>query len=79
MLSHKNAQVFREIGDRLGPMDLSAIPIGAYAPRWFMAKAHIDAAEGLQVGQRPNPHPPHFADLTLSGSFAILLLCEDGR
>ena len=27
---------FKEIGDEYGPFDLSAIPIGAYEPRWFM-------------------------------------------
>jgi len=42
-------EVFKEIGERLGPMDLSAIPTGAYSPRWFMKSQHVDAAEGLQI------------------------------
>lgn len=25
---------FKEIGDRIGPFDLSMVPIGAYSPRW---------------------------------------------
>lgn len=42
---------FREIGRRFGPMDLSLIPIGAYAPRWFMQPAHINPGEAVQVHQ----------------------------
>lgn len=30
-----------EISRRLGTIDLAALPIGAYAPRWFMAENHI--------------------------------------
>jgi len=40
---------FKEIGERLGPFDLSAIPIGAYEPRWFMADHHIAPEESVQV------------------------------
>jgi N-acyl-phosphatidylethanolamine-hydrolysing phospholipase D len=40
---------FREIGERFGPMDLSLIPIGAYAPRWFMKPAHVDPYEAVQI------------------------------
>jgi L-ascorbate metabolism protein UlaG (beta-lactamase superfamily) len=40
---------FREIGDKLGPFDLSAIPIGAYEPRWFMRHHHITPEEAFQI------------------------------
>lgn len=40
---------FKAIGDRLGPFDLAAVPIGAYLPRWFMQAAHMDPAEAVQV------------------------------
>ncbi|PNH01258.1 N-acyl-phosphatidylethanolamine-hydrolyzing phospholipase D [Tetrabaena socialis] len=41
--------VFTEIGKRFAPIDLAAVPIGAYDPRWFMKPQHVDAEEGLQV------------------------------
>jgi L-ascorbate metabolism protein UlaG (beta-lactamase superfamily) len=40
---------FRDIGERLGPFDLAFIPIGAYAPRWFMQVMHLDVPEAVQV------------------------------
>lgn len=42
---------FREIGEKLGPIDFGMIPIGAYAPRWFMASMHMDPEEAVQVFQ----------------------------
>lgn len=42
----KDAQ---DIGQRLGPFDMAFIPIGAYAPRWFMKTMHVDVPEALQV------------------------------
>lgn len=41
--------VFREIGERFGPIDVSAIPIGAYAPRWFIRHQHVDPQEAVLV------------------------------
>lgn len=45
--------VFKEIGQKYGPFDLSAIPIGAYEPRYFMKPQHIDPAEAVQIHQVP--------------------------
>ena len=39
----------RDIGERLGPFDLALVPIGAYAPRWFMKAHHVDVPEALQI------------------------------
>lgn len=45
------APMFKEIGEKLGPFDLAAIPVGAYEPRWFMKTMHIDPQEAVQVHQ----------------------------
>ena len=41
--------IFRQIRASFGPPDLALIPIGAYAPRWFMADQHTDPAESAQI------------------------------
>jgi L-ascorbate metabolism protein UlaG (beta-lactamase superfamily) len=40
---------FREIAARLAPIDLALLPIGAYAPRWFMKDIHMNPAEAVQT------------------------------
>ena len=61
---------FLAIGKRFGAMDLSLIPIGAYAPRWFMKAMHCSPEEAVQihldVGSRRSVgmHWGTFLDLT---------------
>ena len=40
---------FAAIRERFGPMTLSLLPVGAYAPRWFMERVHMDPEEALQA------------------------------
>ncbi len=42
---------FGDIGERLGPFDLAAVPIGAYRPREMMKVFHMDPAEAVQAGR----------------------------
>lgn len=41
---------FTDIGTRLGPFDLAAVPIGAYRPREMMKVFHMDPDEAVQAG-----------------------------
>ena len=43
------APFFRDIRERLGPIDLALLPIGAYEPRWFMQAVHMNPAEAVQA------------------------------
>jgi L-ascorbate metabolism protein UlaG (beta-lactamase superfamily) len=40
---------FREIPERVGPIDLALLPIGAYEPRWFMHVVHMNPLEAVRA------------------------------
>jgi N-acyl-phosphatidylethanolamine-hydrolysing phospholipase D len=40
---------FQDIAAKLGPVDWAMIPIGAYEPRWFMKKNHVNPDEAVQI------------------------------
>ena len=44
-----DGQIFREVRRRIGRPDLALIPIGAYAPRWFMSAQHTNPIEAVQI------------------------------
>jgi len=64
------ASVFEEIGRRLGPFDVSILPIGAYEPRWFMGASHMNPEEAVQVyedlGGRGAFLPSHWGTFRLT-------------
>ncbi len=39
------SDVFKQIGKKLGPFNLAAIPIGAYEPRWIMKGVHVNPSK----------------------------------
>lgn len=40
---------FAKIGQRYGPFDIVLVPIGAYDPRWFMERVHMDPEEAVRA------------------------------
>ncbi|WP_044559348.1 MBL fold metallo-hydrolase [Azospirillum sp. B4] len=41
--------IFRQVRDRYGAPAVAVLPIGAYAPRWFMKQQHCDPAEAVRI------------------------------
>lgn len=58
-----------QIPQRLGPLDAVALPVGAYAPRWFMSINHMDPQQAValwqQLGQ-PLAFPIHWGVFELA-------------
>jgi L-ascorbate metabolism protein UlaG (beta-lactamase superfamily) len=60
---------FTEIRERLGPIDLAFLPIGAYSPSWFMRPAHMDPWEAVQAANDLEAReviPIHYGTFRLS-------------
>ena len=41
--------VFKAIGERFGPISISAIPVGAYEPRDIMMKQHVNRQDAVEL------------------------------
>jgi L-ascorbate metabolism protein UlaG (beta-lactamase superfamily) len=42
---------FEQIRERLGPVRLALLPVGAFQPRWFMRSVHISPDEAVRAHQ----------------------------
>lgn len=40
---------FAQVSEKLGPMRLAVLPIGAYSPEWFMSPIHMSPLEAVQA------------------------------
>ena len=64
---------FKLVNEKMGPMRLAVLPIGAYEPEWFMGPVHMSPAEAVQAAadlQASLAVPMHY------GTFA---LADDGE
>jgi L-ascorbate metabolism protein UlaG (beta-lactamase superfamily) len=63
------AEHFRDIKIRLGSPDVALLPIGAYEPRWFMKKHHMNPEEAVKAHKDLEAgisFPMHFGTFQLS-------------
>ncbi|WP_313678657.1 MBL fold metallo-hydrolase [Pantoea vagans] len=63
------SDILLEIPVRLGPFSVAALPIGAYAPKWFMASQHMDPDQAVALWQaagRPLTLPIHWGVFELA-------------
>lgn len=57
------------IPERLGKLDAAALPVGAYAPRWFMSGHHMDPQSAVKLWQQigmPVAFPIHWGVFELA-------------
>lgn len=47
----RTGAIFHEIRERFGPAKTAVLPVGAYAPLWFMQTQHADPAEALKIAE----------------------------
>ncbi|QKJ87372.1 hypothetical protein PMPD1_2428 [Paramixta manurensis] len=58
-----------EISQRLGPFNLAALPVGAYAPTWFMRGQHMDPEQAVSLHRDigcPHSIPIHWGVFELA-------------
>ena len=58
---------FARIGERFGPFVISAIPIGAYEPRWFMHPVHMNPDDAVLAFRALHAHHGLSPDAVMLG------------
>jgi L-ascorbate metabolism protein UlaG (beta-lactamase superfamily) len=46
-----DGRIFLEVADRCPVVDVTVLPIGAYAPCWFRKDQHVNPAEAVRIMQ----------------------------
>lgn len=64
---------FRQIRERLGPIRLAVLPIGAYRPEWFMGPVHMSPADAVRA------HRDLEATASVAIHFGTFALADDGE
>jgi L-ascorbate metabolism protein UlaG (beta-lactamase superfamily) len=63
---------FKEINEKMGAMDVSFLPIGAYEPRWFMEQQHMNPEEAVLA------HKDLHSYLSIGTHFRTFQLTNEG-
>jgi L-ascorbate metabolism protein UlaG (beta-lactamase superfamily) len=66
-------QSFKEIGERIGAIRLSLLPIGAYKPSWFMSPIHTSPEEAVKI------HLNIKSQQSIASHFGTFPLADEGR
>jgi L-ascorbate metabolism protein UlaG (beta-lactamase superfamily) len=64
--------LFRETRERYGPFKVAIIPIGAYEPRWFMQRQHVNPEEAVRIFQDCG------AEFAIASHFGTFQLTDEG-
>jgi L-ascorbate metabolism protein UlaG (beta-lactamase superfamily) len=64
---------FGEIRERLGPVRLAVLPIGAFRPEWFMDPIHVSPRQAVQAAQDLG------SELTVPMHYGTFDLGDDGQ
>jgi L-ascorbate metabolism protein UlaG (beta-lactamase superfamily) len=64
-----SGELYQKIRETYGPLRVAILPIGAYAPRWFMAGVHMspdEASQAFRLLGSPTTYASHFDTFPLA-------------